>query len=356
MARFGKMAIAPEAPTVEPTPVSPGAQVAVDYTALVVAHDSVRRAPAPPAGQQEQFDRLRRTTVKDGDPVVRRAAVQAAARLWCMKTTKAGEPDIKAVGLIARFLVWAAFGGIVDEGRALTNAVVEEYLTQRGSSSAHSEGQKRHVLYAVGRLMNPHEFPPANKVSAPRKRVPAASRFEILQMQAVIPGLPTLLGQRAQALMDLALGAGARPGDFKTLRGTAITSMAIEGQAVAVVTLPNHNGGVRQVPVVDPKISARLLGLSARVAGGLVLAPNAVQAERNIVNRISSELREHGHPKIDPAALRNRWIVDLANTVPAALLLQLADVSDLRVLVDQRSLLSTFKIRHAITILKETLT
>ena len=354
MARFGKMAVASDSPPVKPTPASPGGQIVADYTALVVAHDSVRRAPAPPARQQEQFDRLTRTTVKDGEPLIRAAAVQAGARLWCMRTTKAGEPDIKAVGLIARFLVWAAFGGIVDEGRAFTRAVVEEYLTQLASSSAHSEGQKRHVLYAVGRLMNPHEFPPANKVSAPRKRVPAASRFEILQMQAVIPGLPTALGQRAQALMDLALGAGARAGDFKTLRGTAITSIAVDGQAVAVVTLPNHNGGVRQIPVVDPKISARLLGVSARVAGSLVLAPKAARAERNIVNRISSELREHGHPKIDPAALRNRWIVDLANTVPAALLLQLADLSDPRVIRDQKPLLSTFKIRHAITILKET--
>lgn len=188
-----------------------------------------------------------------------------------------------------------------------------------------------------------------------RKRTPAVDGFNVAKWQAVIPGLPTLLGQRAQALLDLALGAGARPGDFKTLRGTAITSIAVDGHAVAVVNLPNHNGGVRQIPVVDPKISARLLGLAARVADGLVLSPKAIAPERNSVNRVNSDFKRYGHPRIDLVALRNRWVLDLAASVPAALLLQLADVGDLRVLVDQRPLLPTFTIRHAITLLKENL-
>jgi hypothetical protein len=355
MARFNRMAIAADTPAVDSQPIPAGEQAVAAYAALV-ARDAVRRTPAPPPEKQDQFTALRRVSMQVDDPVLERAAVDAAARLWCMKSDKAGEADIKAVGQIARFLVWAAFGGVVDEGRALTRAVADEYLAVKETTSEKAARQKKYVLYGVGRLMNPHEFPPPNEVSAPRRKgVPAANGFDIARLQAVIPGLPTALGQRAQAVLDLALGAGTRAGDFKTLRGTAITSIAVDGHAVAVVTLPNHNGGVRQVPVVDPKISARLLGLTARVAHGLVLAPKAVRAERNIVNRVNSDLRSHGHPGMDPIALRNRWVLDLANTVPAALLLQLADVSDLRVLVDQYSLLSTFTLRHAITLLKENL-
>ena len=38
----------------------------------------------------------------------------------------------------------------------------------------------------------------------------------------------------------------------------------------AVVALPNRLGGVRQVPVVNPAIAARLLSLSVAVGDGLV--------------------------------------------------------------------------------------
>lgn len=156
-----------------------------------------------------------------------------------------------------------------------------------------------------------------------------------------------------QILLDLSYGAGARPADFRTLRGTAITGVTVDGRAIAVVSLPNLGGGVRQVPVVDPSISGRLLGLAANIGDRLVLAPHATVAERNIVNRVSEQLRSHGHAGLDPIALRNRWILDLAERVPAVLLQQLADVCELRILVDQRSSVTQFKLRHAITILNE---
>jgi hypothetical protein len=129
--------------------------------------------------------------------------------------------------------------------------------------------------------------------------------------------------------------------------------MAVEGRAIAVVALPNRLGGVRQVPVVNPAIAARLLSLSVAVGNGLVLSPKTEQPERNIVNPTNGDLRRHGHTGMNHLGLRNRWILDLAATVPAALLLQLADVSDLRELVDQRSLLPTYTTRHAITTLQE---
>ena len=189
-------------------------------------------------------------------------------------------------------------------------------------------------------------------VNAPqRQHHPVAKADEIRRLQAIIPGLPTALSLRAQALLDLTYGAGARPADFKTLRGTAITSIAVDGRAVSVVALPNLAGGVRKVPVVDPSISARLLGLSVRVSDGLVLAPNARVAERNIVNRVSEQLRVLGHPRLDAMAMRNRWVLDLADRIPAVLLQQLADLCELRILVDERALMPKYKLRHSITIL-----
>jgi hypothetical protein len=355
MARFKKMTVAAYPHATEPEPLAADEQAITGGAALVVARDAVKRAPVPQPEDRDRFATLQQITVHADDQTLARAAVEAAARLWCMKPGEAAEADRKAVGQVARFLVWAAFGDIVDEGRAFTRANVNEYLAVKATTSESSARQQRYVLYAIGRQLHPHEFPPARGMSVPRrKRLLAASRTEIAKLQAIIPGLPTMMALRTQALLDLASGAGARPGDFKTLRGTAITSIAIDGQAIAVVTLPNHLGGVRQIPVVDPKVSARLLALSARVGTGLVLAPKATKAERNIVNRINSDLRRYGHPTTDPIALRHRWILDLAQTAPAALLLQLADVGDLRVLVDQRPLLPTYKLRHAITILQET--
>lgn len=134
---------------------------------------------------------------------------------------------------------------------------------------------------------------------------------------------------------------------------TAITSVAVGGRAISVVTLPNLGGGVRQVPVVDPDTSGRLLALAARVGDSLVLAPHAAVAERNIVNRVSEQLRELGHPRMDPVALRNRWLLDLAEKVPAVLLQQLADVCELRILMDMRARVQQYKLRHAITLMTE---
>jgi hypothetical protein len=161
---------------------------------------------------------------------------------------------------------------------------------------------------------------------------------------------------RALALADLSYGVGARPADFKVLRGTAITTVRSHGRAICVVALPNTAGGVRQVPVLDAGINSRLIELAARVGDGLVLAPNAEFAERNIVNRISEKLTNKGYPPVRTVALRNRWILDMAERrIPTAMLLQLADVLDLRVLTDLRKELPHFKIRHAITILQESL-
>lgn len=350
MARFKKMTIATTAPgrgdvlTQEPA--------VADRALAAVARAVVRELPQPNPSESDRLARLQQITVHADDPEVGRAAVDAAAKLRCLVPYSSAEQDRKTVGAMARFLVWSAYGGVVDPVRAFTRANVDEYLAATVTSSERSLLQRRYFLYRTGRVLHPQQFPPLKMVSAPhRQHHPVAKPHQVRHLQAIIPGLPTALSLRAQALLDLTYGAGARPADFKTLRGTAITSIAVDGRAVSVVALPNLAGGIRQVPVVDPNISARLLGLSVRVGDGLVLAPTARVAERNIVNRVSEQLRQHGHPRLDAVAMRNRWVLDLADRIPAVLLQQLADLCEMRILVDERALMPQYKLRHSITIL-----
>ena len=357
MARFKKMIIASPAPDAGKTEIAAAARSGEPGKRVVaVAAAAVRELPALPPAESDRLASLLRQTVNADSPKVARAAIEAAARLRCQVPFTSAEQDRKTVGHVARFLVWAAFGEVVDPVRAFTKANIDEHLAATATASRRSHDQRRYILYRTGRQLHPQQFPAAMpKNGPPRQQRPIATRSEISRLQWIIPRLPAGLGRRAQTLLDLSYGAGARPADFKTLRGTAITSVAVDGRAISVVVLPNLGGGVRQVPVVDPDISGRLLALAARVGDNLVLAPHAEVAERNIVNRVSEQLRALGHPRMDPVALRNRWLLDLAERVPAVLLQQLADVCELRILVDKRARVRQYKLRHAITLMTEML-
>lgn len=320
-----------------------------------VAADAVRDLPAVAPDEQERRARLLTLTVKAPNPEIARAAVEAAATARCLVPFTCLSTDRNGAAAIARFLVWTAYPtGVVDLRRGFRRRNVDRYLMSSGTGAERGLRERRNILYGTGRVLHPREYPPARVLPAPRpKRQAAATPTEIRDLMALIPRLPEALATRAQVLFDLSYGAGARPADFKTLRGTAITTTRSYGRAFSVVTLPNNAGGVRQVPVIDSAISARLLELSARVGSGLVLAPDAEFAERNIVNRISERMRARGYPGFNVAALRNRWVLDLAERIPAALLVQLADLVDVRVLADQRDQLRRYKPRHTITLMME---
>jgi len=119
------------------------------------------------------------------------------------------------------------------------------------------------------------------------------------------------------------------------------------------VRLQNRVGGTRLVPVTDPDISRRLLALAQSKGSDYLLPAAKGEVERNATNRIAEQLRVRGHRTINAAALRNRWILDLDERVPAALLLQLADVIDVQVLADQRGQLPTYGIHRAIALMTE---
>lgn len=72
------------------------------------------------------------------------------------------------------------------------------------------------------------------------------------------------------------------------------------------------------------------------VGNGFVFPIVGESMPRNAVCHVSEELVELGFPGFNAAALRNRWVVKLASDpgMPAAMLMKMAGIADLRVLHD----------------------
>lgn len=306
-----------------------------------------------PAGDAQRLGVLTRITIRCTDPQVAQDAVAAAAEARCMIDCASEYADIKATGVIARFLAWAAHDGVVDAPRAFRRGVVDEYLTLKSNRKPRGARECRNILYSTGRLFHSREFPSARELSAPRlKRQPAASPDEIRSLYRMIRELPPRLERQAQILVDLSYGVGARPSEIKVLTGHAFSAVAWNASTVCVVALPNYAGGVRKVPAADPAISERLLRL-AELGTSPVFATHSKIADRNLTNRVNGHLRNLGYQTISVAALRNRWLIELAQQIPAALLLQLADVADMRILADQRPLLPHYTVEQSISLMRQ---
>lgn len=352
MARFKKMAAA--ASSSDTDRKKPSGQAPPDDASLAVALAAVKELPEPSPAMSERMAELRQLTVRTANQDTGRAAIEAAARLRLMMGSTNLPTDRKITGIIARFLVWSAVGSVIDPIRAFTRANVDRYLAAPHFRSERGNQQRRYVLYAAGRCLHPAQFPPPRTPVIGRKSATsAADPKEVRYFRSIIPGLPAALGRRVEVLLDLAYGAGARPADFRTIRGTSISSVVMHDQAFSVVTLPNLGGGVRQVPIVDPDISARLLGLAARAGDGLVLSPKGNGQERNFVNRVNGHLKRRGYPTITAGALRNLWLQEWAERVPITLLFHLADVTGYQYPSDQLDRRPQYKTRHAITLMLE---
>lgn len=319
----------------------------------------VQRHVLPPSHHDidgDRYQRLADLTIRGVDPRYMEPALESARRLCCRLGDFAASTDRIATAYIARYLAFEAERvGSFDHRTALRRANVDRYLmdiaTRRTNRSMRTI---RWILYDVGRLIHPREYPEARTLLAPRaKRIAAASRDDVRNLYALAPTLPQALSRRLMILLDLCYGAGARPPDFKVLRGSSISTETAGGRAIAVVRLLNRAGGTRLVPVTDPEISGRLLQLARNKGCEYLLPAMNGQVERNATNRISEKLRDRGHGGVNAAALRNRWVLDLAARVPAALMLQLADVVDVQVLADQRVQLPTYGIQHTIALMTE---
>lgn len=350
MGRHGAMASAAGG---DPEPEKPAAKAEHDGAAVGQRHVI---APFHHDIDDERYGKLADLAIRGVDPRYAAAALESAKRLWCRLGDFASSTDRISAAHLARYLAFEAERvGSSDYRTALRRANVDRHLmdvaTRRTNRSMRTI---RWILYDAGRLVHPREYPEARTLPAPRtKRIAAASPHDVRDWYALAPTLPRWLAYRLTILLDLCYGAGARPPDFKVLRGTSITSETIDGRQLAIVRLHNTAGGTRLVPVTDPDVSRRLLDLG-RIKGSYYLLPATNgRVERNATNRIGEQLRARGHRNINAATLRNRWILDLAARVPAALMLQLADVVDVQVLADQRNQLPTYGIRHAITLMTE---
>lgn len=322
-------------------------------------HGVVRRSVLPPLSPSMDMARYAATEnvkIRGFDETMMADAVECARRLWSQTPEKSGSTDVDAVRSVARYLAHeASRRGEFEYKRPFRRANVDAYInlvSQRLTNKSVRTMQWK--LHEVGRLLYPREFPEAQSLAAPHtRRCPAASQAEIFDLYALAPTLSPAQSQRLYTVLDLCYGAGARAGDFKVLTGTSITETRWADDVVAVVRLPNQAGGSRLVPVADPVISERLLKLAAQVGTGFLMATTTGEVERNAVNRVGEHLREHGHRSINAAALRNRWVIEVGDRVPAALLMQLADSTTLQILADQRDQLPDYGLQHTIALTKE---
>ena len=313
--------------------------------------------PIHPDIDSERYASLDGVLIRGVDRRYMAAALESARRLWCRTVPCAAETDRDSVRGVARYLaVEAARVDGFNYKAALRRANVDRYLNAvsirlKPKSARHIQSQ----LYDVGRLIHPREYPTRRTLTSSNyRRTEAASPDEVAGWYALAPTLPTVLSRRVFTLLDLCYGAGVRAAEFKDLRGTSIGQTIWAGEPVALVRLPNRAGGTRTVPLADPEASRRLIALAAQRGPGHLIIDGEGEVDRNAVNKISEYLKRRGHQPISAAALRHRWLLNLAETVPAVLMMQLADISDTRPVADQRHLLPTFGVEHAVAWIKDT--
>ena len=312
--------------------------------------------PMHPAIDPQRYASLANLTLRDADKRYEAAALEAAKRLCLLDPDEVivHHTDRMKVGNIARYLVAEAVraGGFNYKAafrRANVDCALEAMALRMTGKSVK---MMRSQFYAVGRRVHPREYP------APRSLVPnvvrstATSPEQIRRLYALAPSLPTVHAQRLHMVLDLCHGAGARPSDLKTLRGVDVHETTWDQERVALVRLTNVGGGTRLVPVADPAASDRLLAAAAERGTGHMMTFAGDKIGRNTANKVSEYLVRRGHEGLNAIAARHRWMLNLAQIVPAALLMQLADAGELRVLGEQRHLLSSFETLHAVSWVK----
>jgi hypothetical protein len=355
MARYPAMASGPdEEPAKGPDPAGQSAVGPAPGT-----KDAGRRRVLPPF--RPDID-LERYAVTDGieirgfDKQLMADALETARRLSCQTAELSTFAERDRVRTVARYLARESERtGVFQYKTAFRRANVDTYINHLSTrQTSRSVRKVQGQLHDVGRLLYPREYPARQSLAATHvKRIQAASPAQVRDFYALAPTLPVAQSQRLFTVLDLCYGAGARAADFKVLRGSSITEDSWDGQPVAIVRLPNRAGGTRLVPAADVDISQRLLTLAGRKRSNYLLSTADGDVERNACNRVGEHLRAQGHRNINVAALRNRWLLEVAVHVPAALMLQLADVNTAQILSDQRDQLPTYGLQHSIALTKE---
>ncbi|MCV7316656.1 hypothetical protein H7J77_14045 [Mycolicibacillus parakoreensis] len=309
-----------------------------------------------PTIDPERYAHTAKAMIRGFDKDLAADAVVSARRLWCQTMPGSAFADLDAVRTVARYLAREAVRtGTFSYKAAFRRANVDAYINTVSTRQTSRSARKiQSQLHDAGRLLYPREYPARRSLAAPHvRRIPAASAEQVRDWYALAPTLSPALSRRLYTVLDLCHGVGARPPDFKVLTGTSITEATWDNEPVAVVRLPNRAGGTRLVPAADAEVSQRLLKLAETCGPGFLLTTETGEVERNVTNRVAEKLRKHGHRSPNAAALRNRWLLDLATRIPAALMLQLADVTTAQILADQRDQLPDYSLQHTIALTKE---
>lgn len=312
---------------------------------------SIEPAPAPTRRlkvedltdqQKTRYVRLSKLSIRVPAGPLRDMAIQRAALVWSLTPQHPEVIDDRECRILGRFLYSEGLAyQHIDEERALVRAVVDRWLSTHDNVALQSRRIYRTAVYAAGRVLYPGEYPAARAVIAPRGKGNAAAEPGTAEsLYSIAPLLPGRLRRRLLIVLDLASGAGLRPAEIRTVLGKDIRVTRRPGGHDLVVVRVRRKGKFdRAVPVMDPAKARRIVARADEVGPSEPLMPKDKNGEvpRNAVNRVSEDLRRLGHPTVDALGLRHRWLLDLAVTpgVPAAALLALSGVSDLRVLVDR---------------------
>lgn len=357
MGRHKKMTSAPSAPqypSTTPTAAPTGAasdghgQRPSDLDSVRPRRMTVRMLPD---GARQRYEKLVATTsIRVPDGLFRTESLVRSAIIQSSTPFVSEDVDRKSVRVIAHVLYDDALvTQVVDEWHALTRDRVNRWLLRETKRiSGRSAKTYEQILARVGRLLYPQQFPEARVISGSRKKGQrAVAPGTGAELYSVVPSLNPGSAQMLLWVLDLVTGAGLRSSEIKDLRGSDFTVVHLGlGRDVVVARITGRWGKPRRVPVIDPAKGHRLLTRAREVGSGAFLPLTADgQLDRNVLNRVNTILKEQGFPTVDALGLRNRWLVDLACTpgIPAAALLSLAGVSDLRVLADQVEQLPTYK-------------
>ncbi|WP_312588911.1 hypothetical protein [Corynebacterium dentalis] len=304
----------------------------------------------------ERFQRLTTITVRLPEGPLLRDAITQAALVTAHTPTTSWETDKRRAQIIARVLYEDAIvDGVVDEQRALTRASIDHWLSTSESFSPRSLSEYRAALYHAGRAVYPREFPAARVVYGTKgKATPPAKRGEADEVYSIVSQIPQILRERLYLVLDLISGAGLTAHEIRELTGADISVVPMKNRQMVVVRV-RHRGKVqRRVPVVNARKGRSILHAAQKVGKGFMYPPTVHgEVSRSAVSRLNDRLREYGYQGINACALRNRWILDMAQTpgIPAAALVQLAGPGALKVLNDQRDLLPTYSVEELSTIL-----
>lgn len=325
-----------------------------------IGHDPKRAASA---------DRDAAADVDHREEILRLAAIhlsgpwsdqarQQAMHLRLRTTVPATEKnDIAAYAELARYLQrWAIGHGYLDVTHALTGVELARWVhAQRASGmSAGTVRTRRARLVEVARLLHPHDFRSGRSESAVAQsnRVSPVSEADMRLIQHYAPMTPDDLRTRFDTIFAIVPWTGARPAELRQLRGSDIHRRSTPIGDIAVVSLTNHRGKVRHIPVVDRSAAERLLALGDRYGDRPVVGTH----DRNALNRCREHLQRRG-VTVDFTVdrLRSTWLIRLSHQrIPLALALYLADTWDTRVFRELAGHLPVYDQDQAIDLLTGT--